>query len=471
MTCRLGQVRASKPIAIGCIAVGLLLLGLVCAPTFMTQAAPQSSALAFPLSSVNLAPMAAVEPARAAQSLDPVGPHGGYGALTDQCTVCHRGHTSQGRDLTQFWPEEALCFSCHSAGGSAETDLLTLFQSVQNTTTAFFGHPVTEISGAHDTPLEVVEEDLSDRHAECADCHNPHQISSQDAAAPALSGMLAGVAGVEPVFDGPGSPTGYTWLSTAYNEYQVCFRCHSTFTVLPSYIPDGWSGNQIVSDGLAKLTNTEAEQVPDSRNLAREFNPAQASYHPVLAQGRNQAISPYSFVGDWSVGSYTYCSDCHATQMASDQSAGPHAGQLHILKESSPYVTVNDSGGSRLNGNEVCFNCHRAETYLNAADPIEYTNFRRNNRNLHQDHASKASCYQCHDTHGSEQRHLLNLDTRLNDQNPRLLQLAEGYDGQPTNSQTFWQISPDGTTKTCFIYCHNRNHTQPGMGYPNFAGE
>ena len=152
-------------------------------------------------------------------------------------------------------------------------------------------------------------------------------------------------------------------------------------------------------------------------------------------------------------------------------SSPSHAGQLHILKETSLYVTVNFGGHSRLTGAEVCFNCHRPETYLTGNDPVEYTNFRRDTTNLHSDHANDASCYQCHDTHGSEQYHLLNLDTSLNDQNPRLLVLLPGYDQQPTNSQSFWQISPDRSTKTCFIECHNQDHTRPGWTYPNYTGE
>ncbi len=453
------------------IAVGLLLLGQFFLPAFSTKAADVwlSSVPGDP--AVNNPGMDSVETASTFQSEESDSPHGGYEAFDDQCAVCHRGHTAVGRDLTKSWPEETLCFGCHSSDGSATTDILTLFQSFPNTSTAFFSHPVMESIGIHDSPLQVEEEDLSDRHAECVDCHNPHTVFGLGQNAPQIPGGMANVAGVEPAYEGPGSPTGFTWLSTAQFEYQVCFRCHSSYIQMPTYFPDGWNGNQIVADGLAKLTNLEPEQVLDSRDLAREFNPAQSSYHPVIAPGRNLNIPTGSFVEGWSAERYTYCSDCHATQMASYESEGPHGGQLHILKETSSYVTVNSTGSSHLSGNEVCFNCHRRETYLNGGDPDEYTNFRRNNRNLHRTHANNASCYLCHDTHGSEQRHLLNLDLSLNDQNTNMLVLLVGYDQQPTNSQTFWQVSPDGETKTCFISCHNRDHTKQGWSYPNYTGE
>jgi predicted CXXCH cytochrome family protein len=108
---------------------------------------------------------------------------------------------------------------------------------------------------------------------------------------------------------------------------------------------------------------------------------------------------------------------------------------------------------------------------ISAEEMLRIYQFRRNTRNLHRAHANNASCYQCHDSHGSEQRHLLNLDTSLNDQNPELLVFLAGYDQQPKNSQSFWQILPNGGTKTCFIECHNQNHTRRGWTYPNYTGE
>ena len=465
-----GSHLISKPAAVGLITAGLLLLAIFWNPTISTLAAEswfvrQSRP---PNRQVGLM---AIQPVPAGQTQDYTGPHGGYHALTEGCATCHRGHSAADRDLTAFWPEEALCFNCHSVEGDATTDMLSLFMAFPNSDTAFFSHPVMEVDGAHDTPILGEGEDLSDRHVECADCHNPHAITPLNQIAPTISGRLEQVAGVEPIYDGPGNPVGYNWISFAQFEYQVCLKCHSSYTVLPEYIPDGWNGNQIIPDGLSKLTNLEPEQIPDSRDLAREFNPSHASFHPVVAAGNNPLIPPESFLEGWSSASFTYCSDCHATQMESYNSAGPHAGQLHILREASPYTTAVVGGRTRLTGTEVCFNCHRAETYLSGGDPVENTNFRRNTRNLHRTHANNASCYQCHDSHGSEQRHLLNLDTSLNDQNPELLIFLAGYDQQPTNSQSFWQISSDGGTKTCFIECHNQNHTRSGWTYPNYMGE
>jgi len=82
-----------------------------------------------------------------------------------------------------------------------------------------------------------------------------------------------------------------------------------------------------------------------------------------------------------------------------------------------------------------------------------------------------ASCYMCHDSHGSEQLHLINLDASISNIQEDQLVFYGGYDGQPTNSQTFWQISPDGDEKTCFISCHGHTHTAPGQRYPNYTDD
>ena len=35
-----------------------------------------------------------------------------------------------------------------------------------------------------------------------------------------------------------------------------------------------------------------------------------------------------------------------------------------------------------------------------------------------------------------------------------------GYDGQATDSQSFWQISPDRSVKTCWLVCHDHDHSR-----------
>jgi formate-dependent nitrite reductase cytochrome c552 subunit len=368
--------------------------------------------------------------------------------------------------------EEETCYTCHSSLGIAETDVQAAFSSSQNSEGAFYSHPVAFTTGIHESSeLETSSEDFSGdyRHVECVDCHNPHNATNLETDPPQLQSQVNGASGVEPRYSGPGAPLDFDWLDTAEFEYQLCFKCHSSFITLPTYVPAGWNGDEVIFDGLAKLTNSESQQVPDNRDMALEFNPFNASFHPVMALGRNLNIPADSFEEGWSAGSMVYCSDCHNNPAAEEQGSGPHGSRLHILNELSSYITVNNGTRMAYTGEEVCFACHRFETYVDSHSADQNTNFRRSNRNLHHTHSEDASCYVCHDSHGSEQLHLINLDASINNDQTDALVFYAGYDGQPTNSQTFWQISPDGVEKTCFISCHQHRHTSPGHSYTNYS--
>ena len=187
----------------------------------------------------------------------------------------------------------------------------------------------------------------------------------------------------------------------------------------------------------------------------------------MVAQGRNQNIPAASFVAGWSQTSMVYCTDCHSNPNATVEGDGPHGSpSLHLLNGLSDYQTASPDNppAPPYTGQEVCFNCHRYEVYVTGTDPASNTNFRRNTRNLHQRHADNGSCFLFHDSHGSEQLHLINFDTSVVDAQTFFL---NGYDGQPTDSQSFWQISPGGTDKTCWLVCHNRDHSR--RQYPNIS--
>lgn len=74
------------------------------------------------------------------------GPHGEYSAMTDKCAACHRAHTAKGEYLltaeATAMDKSAFCFSCHSGGSGAYTDVknglfltaATVVQSYESTT-------------------------------------------------------------------------------------------------------------------------------------------------------------------------------------------------------------------------------------------------------------------------------------------------------------------------------------------------
>lgn len=388
-------------------------------------------------------------------------PHVDYNATTDSCAACHRGHNAADATLRREAPEEETCFACHTSGGSG-TDVEAAFTQT-NTATRIFQHDIYATNGVH-TLFENAGINFggTNRHIECEDCHNPHEATRGAASAPFLQREMNEVSGVNANWTTTGAPASYTWLDDAQREYQVCFKCHSGFTTLPTYSPDGWqitdaAGNgQYVSNGLNKLTSTNSEQVRDSRNLAQEFNPYNASFHPVVAQGRNTTIPAGAFVSGWSSTSMVYCSDCHTNADPSSGGEGPHGSSLlHLLNGDSNYQTVVDPTGTTYapQSDELCFKCHEYMVYASdSATGTSLTKFSDSFRgNLHGFHvggegAFATPCYACHDTHGSEQEHLINFDTRLSNPNGNNIY----------NSQTAWTWN--GTRGTCFVLCHTAGH-------------
>src|SRR5206468_8803452 len=106
----------------------------------------------------------------------------------------------------------------------------------------------------------------------CSDCHNAHDIGASSAlpSPPQASNRLAGVSRVEVANGGAGVAPVYRFRRAdepGANEYEICFKCHSSFTTQP----------------------------PGQSNLALLTNPANASYHPIQAPGKNPRIDPRSF--------------------------------------------------------------------------------------------------------------------------------------------------------------------------------
>ena len=406
-------------------------------------------------------PTATIPAARAATATPGAAePHSNFSPSNDQCSSCHRSHTAQSFELRSVAFEEQVCFSCHTAGGSG-TNVQPAFTTYTNTLTRFFSHDVAATRNIHQVD-ETFGGQFSgaSRHIECEDCHSPHElartVSGGSNPSPAVQQEMYQSSGVEPIWNAPGSPAGFTWLDVAQRESQVCYKCHSSFTTPPTYAPDGygWNGSSTaigyILNGLGKLISANPAQVRDSRDLAKEFNSFQVSFHPVAAQGRNVNMPDGSFVAPWSQSSIVYCTDCHDN--ADNTTDGPHGSPLlHLLDGSANYITQTDPSQSCAQGacqpihtrGELCFKCHQFGTYATGTNPVTTTRFKSGGENLHAFH-SFSSCYTCHDSHGSEQDHLINFDTSV-------VSISPGY-----NSQTAWNFT--NGVGTCYVGCHDGDH-------------
>jgi predicted CXXCH cytochrome family protein len=301
-----------------------------------------------------------------------------------KCVNCHDPHGWEDRDGTipflAVAREEALCVSCHD-GAHAGTDIRTDLGKP-------FAHPTSTSRERHAGPAEAQPADfaispLNRRHAECADCHNPHVARHEDDPSlppPEASKALLGVSRVVVLNGAAGVKPGYVFVpasdttTTPVAEYQLCFKCHSSWTTQPTGQTD----------------------------LARALNPNNPSHHAVEAPGANPGISASAFAPGWNARSMVRCGDCHGSE--SGGARGPH-GSLYPAILSRPYATSPQPHATTPD--ELCFRCHEFSVYADRNAPEAAQSASRFNRPAtekgHWFHVAEKSvpCYACHDSHGS----------------------------------------------------------------------
>lgn len=304
-----------------------------------------------------------------------------------KCVNCHTPHGSgDGMGLIPsqvFSREEKLCVVCHDGSPAAENVKADLAKT--------YRHPTGTITGRHDqaedgTAARYGASPTNNRHAECVDCHNVH-VARADAGPPAppvASNRLLGVGRVAVTNGAAGMVPLYTYRGPAdlspAQEYEVCFKCHSSWTTLPAATPSGGT----------------------PRDKALQFNPNNPSYHPVEAAGKNPNISASAFVNNWGPAKLMYCTDCHT----SDSTAlrAPHGSTYnYILK-----MDYRASGAQRTTAEtDLCFDCHRYDTYANDRSTNTVKGYSRFNPPAfgkgHTFHVvqKRYPCYACHESHGS----------------------------------------------------------------------
>ncbi len=255
-----------------------------------------------------------------------VSPHTSYALTTGLCVSCHRTHSGQGPSILSRPTQSKQCLGCHDADGtgSSLTTESEWFGIPANdpSSGAWYSHQIASPS-AHTSDTADEFGGISNRHSACADCHDAHAATN---AAPkegsdgwSASGAIAGASSVK-VTNHAGSAPAYALVQgpvtidsdgtlqggiAASFEYELCFKCHSGFTDLPSHA-SGPSASHPSWWALDK---------------GRELDPLNAvSFHPVESAGMNQTdamaaslagTSPYKL---WNFKSTETirCTNCHA---------------------------------------------------------------------------------------------------------------------------------------------------------------
>ena len=100
------------------------------------------------------------------------------GLASDSCAGCHAAHTAQGPMLLQQPdPQSGTCFTCHDGTG-ALSDVRSdwddpALPANDPATGSYYSHPATT-TGGHVSGVEDEFAGVLNRHAVCADCHQPH---------------------------------------------------------------------------------------------------------------------------------------------------------------------------------------------------------------------------------------------------------------------------------------------------------
>jgi len=351
----------------------------------VVPASGPANAVLYPLASGSLSPAVAATSTSTTVGV-PIPSTDGSAGIHSDCAACHRGHTAQAPNLLAQSQQSILCLSCHDASGALQGA-----KDVKSQYTLVVRPPNDSVKReyySHDALAPTTPSEAGNRQSECSDCHNSHRAKATPDSTQALpgaawdaSGSLAGVSGVAVVNNAADAAPTYTFLDGVTKpvtlEYQLCFKCHSGFTQLLPKIP--------------------GKPSTDALDKAAEFNPANASFHPVEAAGTNQTTkmtdslagtSPYK-LWNFNTGSTIRCLNCHASGTTPDitptplpqpgSALAPHTSsnrgillKNYLDRELKPGVdtgTAKAKAAYSAGDFALCYVCHGEEPFANATTP------------------------------------------------------------------------------------------------------
>ncbi len=481
------------------------------APTIAPTTAPSPDAvLAYRLSAGQQAGSAVGEAFPIYRLVTPMAPaaagspHAISGLDSPECASCHSAHTAQAAVLEKVGPQSELCYRCHSSGATFDVEAqFTGVPANDASTASYFSHPVSAASAAqHVLGTDDEFGGKLERHAVCADCHNPHDATStrpgQSTTGWTASGDVRAASGVSVVNGTAAAAPAYALItrdrggSLTY-EYELCLKCHSGYTTLPTRAaahPSWWA----LDKGI-------------------EMNPSNASYHPVEATGRNVSAqmagslagtSPFK-AWNLSVDSTVRCTQCHGDPSTVDQTASatprqpdadtyeashgsPNRGLLiapyrdrDLKPFDQPYAAQDFA---------LCYLCHAERPFVDPNNQVSATDTAFPTHGLHVSLVSGnpdtgtsidtpghgeglATCAECHfRIHSTAQSY------RAGDTEPvarstgygGLVDFAPNVTGLGAIPPTWVQPNSQGQG-SCTLTCHNHTHatttytTAPGTGF------
>jgi predicted CXXCH cytochrome family protein len=363
---------------------------------------------------------------------------GGYGTVAaNACTGCHAPHNATGPARLLRGTDEQACLACHNGGTNISPAAPNVFTEFSKP-----GHPFATANNQHDRAETAVLN--NNRHATCADCHNPHAT-----AAVASFGAPPNIRASQNEVIGISASDGLTVLSPAINQFENCLRCHGTSV-----------GK--VADRKYGYLPVWASSNGDPLNLIPQFNATSSSSHPVmhdrnspLAQPslRTQMLNLDGTTPGRNMGQRILCTDCHNSddnrEFGGTGANGPHGSKYaHVLERNYEFSQTAIAGGVitnlfpnpdlTVNGPyALCAKCHDLGVILS-----------NNSFTEHSRHINDGfSCSTCHTAHGmggptgsvSGER-MVNFDVNV----------VASNGGAP--------IAYSRATNSCSLTCHGHAH-------------
>ena len=303
----------------------------------------------------------------------------------NSCRNCHKPHSSGGTPYVLRAVEQNTCYEsgCHGTLNPG-VNTTPASNNIQIDIAKTHRHPTNDTDGLHKNISggeSTTQLGSTNRHAECQDCHNPHQaqvaVPTATRGALRISDALKGTWGVEPSPWGSPpatmtnnnvtfvAPTGYVRVPNPTDEYQVCLKCHSNFVTLPV-------GN---------------------RNIAAEINNANSSYHGIVPGGvTNTFVNTTTINEPWATNKRVWCSDCHGRE----NNVSPTPSGVHGSNNNGTTVGTSNTDmmliatiASTSSGTPLCLVCHKSTSYSTG---------NTGSRNSRHGTASMTSegCFACH---------------------------------------------------------------------------
>ena len=428
-------------------------------------------------------------------------PHIPSNSLTeDSCAACHVSHSGKSVMLsTVAGTQAALCYRCHTTGATFNVLAAFTGKPANNAATAsYYSHPVAESSAS----LHVLDENdeftgLANRHAVCADCHQPHNATStrpqQSTTGWTASGDIAAASGVGVTNGAAATSPTYQLIRLSADapgltyEYQLCLKCHSGNTTLPvrsTTNPSYWA----LDKGL-------------------EMNPANTAFHPVEARGKNlsrqmqgslSGTSPFK-AWELTVDSLVRCTQCHGDPTTVNQTASATPLKPAATAYEAPHASANrgiliapyrdrvlKSQGQAYSAVDfaLCFLCHTEAPFANTnEDPSStFTSFSLHGRHIRDIGGSGSStsidvagagsgyaiCAECH-----FRIHSNALAFKAGDTAPvarstnytSLVNFAPNVTGAGGTGSPTWNAPNGSGNGSCALRCHGYTHTTSFSAY------